>query len=109
MVIKSTVKHLFIPTITLLCGKLSANSNADPLDNLRTDHPPSLPPHRGHPCRQEGGEGAQPRQQVASLVYYDNQYMVDMDMAARTRHAQRACTITYTMNICSTSGNNKLG
>ena len=46
---------------------------------------------------------------MASLVYYDNQYMVDMDMAARTRHAQRACTITYTMNICSTSGNNKLG
>ena len=38
MVIKSTVKHLFIPPITL-CGKLSANSNADPLDNLRTDHP----------------------------------------------------------------------
>ena len=38
MVIKSTVTHLFIPPITL-CGKLSAKSNADPLDNLRTDHP----------------------------------------------------------------------
>ena len=49
---------------------------------------------------------------MASLVYYDDQYMVVMDMGACIRHDQRACTIAYTintMNICSTSGDIKLG
>jgi len=36
MMIKSSVKHAFIPTNTL-CGNLATNSSADPMDNLRTD------------------------------------------------------------------------
>jgi len=155
MKIKSTVKHAYIPTNTL-CGKLS-NSNTDPLDNLRTDHPhlyihlEDLPVDRkvkkvpnsatpsislgvkvtNHPSKwnirvtqiqcdgaplQAPGGCAQyynaASGTMASLGYYDNQYMVDMDMAACIRHDQRACAIAYTidsMNIGSTRGVNKLG
>ena len=49
---------------------------------------------------------------MASLGYYDNQCMVDMDMAACIRHDQRACAIAYTidtMNIGNSRGLNKLG